>query len=205
MKNTQPQDPSKVEDFQKAYEGLKDKIMDGSISVEETKELYQICEKIDPRPARVEPINAIINDLEKSGITHEKYHGFVSNLVKVETEIVAEKFPVEPSAEPQAQKDNMKKRCAEYMRNTSLAKNAMLHECTNNGLGHDIYKDLKTNNIEEATKKFQEFDIPDYLQDHYSTIGEFYKENNNAQGATTNLTFHALTTSINEYAKVELE
>ena len=90
------------------------------------------------------------------------------------------------------------------MRNTSLAKNAMLHECTKNGLGHDIYKDLKENNIEAATKKFQEFNVPDYLQDHYSTIGEFYKENGNTQGAATNLTFHALTTSINEYAKVEL-
>ncbi len=31
-----------------------------------------------------------------------------------------------------------------------------------------------------------------------------YKENGNAQGAATNLTFHALTTSINEYEKVEL-
>lgn len=190
--------------FQTAYEELKSKILDGSISVEETKQLYAACKTINGDANKRVAIAGVIEDLENSGITHEKYHDFVSKLVKVEAQIVAEKFPIDPTQPENEQQADMKKRCAQYMRNTSLAKNAMLHECTKNGLGHDIYKDLKANNIEAATKKFQEFNVPDYLQDHYSTIAEFYKENGNAQGAATNLTFHALTTSINEYAKVEL-
>ena len=190
--------------FQNPYDALKSKILDGSISVEETRQLYDACNTIVGDSDKRIAISGVIEDLENSGITHEKYHDFVSNLVEVEKQVVTEKFPVDPTQPVQQQEADMKKRCAEYMRNTSLAKNAMLHECTKNGLGHDIYKDLKENNIEAATKKFQEFNVPDYLQDHYSTIGEFYKENGNAQGAATNLTFHALTTSINEYAKVEL-
>ena len=42
------------------------------------------------------------------------------------------------------------------------------------------------NNIEAATKGFQEFNVPNYLQDQYSTIGAFYKENGNTQGVATN-------------------
>ena len=191
-------------EFETAYEGLKSKILDGSISIEETRQLYDSCKTVGGNADKRVAISGVIEDLENTGITDEKYHDFVSKLVKVETQVIAERFPIDPTQPEQEQKADMNKRCAQYMRNTSLAKNAMLHECTKNGLGHDIYKDLKENNIEAATKKFQEFSVPDYLQDHYSTIGEFYKENGNAQGAATNLTFHSLTTSINEYTKVEL-
>jgi len=152
--------------FQKAYEGLKSKILDGSISVEETRQLYDACNTIVGDSDKRIAISGVIEDLENSGITHEKYHDFVSNLVEVEKQVVTEKFPVDPTKPVETQEADMKKRCAQYMRNTSLAKNAMLHECTKNGLGHDIYKDLKENNIEAATKKFQEFNVPDYLQDH---------------------------------------
>ncbi|MEM6338902.1 MAG: hypothetical protein AAF673_03120, partial [Pseudomonadota bacterium] len=183
---------------------LKSKILDGSISIEETRQLYDACKTVGNDKEKRIAIGGVIEDLENSGITHEKYHDFNSKLVKVEAQVVSENPRIDPSQPETKQKDAMKKRCAEYMRNTSLAKNVMLHECTKNGLGYDIYKDLKENNIEAATKKFQEFNVPDYLQDHYSTIGEFYKENGNAQGAATNLAFHALTTSINEYAKIEL-
>lgn len=201
----EPSNEQRITDFNSSYEGLKTKILDGSITVEETRELYQVCNNIKGASVKDGAIRDIIEDLEKSGITSEKYHDFVSKLVEVETQIVSEQFPVNDQQDLQKQTKAMKQRCAEYMRNTSLAKVSMLHECTKNGLGHDIYKDLKVNNTEAATKKLQDFEVPDYLQDHYSTIKEFYRENNNEMGATTNLTFHSLTTSINEYAKIELE
>ena len=145
----------------------------------------------------------MIKDLETS-ISDKNYHDFVSKLVVVETQIVSEKYPINETDSPQKSHSKMRQRCAQYMRNTSLAKNAMLHECTKYGLGHNVYQAIKDGNADLAKTRLQNLEIPDYLQDHYSTIRKFYKKNNNELGATTNFTFHALNTSITGYAKIEL-
>lgn len=95
--------------FQKAYDALKSKILDGSISVEETRQLYDACNTIVGDSDKRIAISGVIEDLENSGITHEKYHDFVSNLVEVEKQVVTERFPIDPTQPAQKQEADMKK------------------------------------------------------------------------------------------------
>ena len=49
-------------EFQKAYEGLKSKILDGSISIEETRQLYEACDKIVGDSDKRVAISGVIQD-----------------------------------------------------------------------------------------------------------------------------------------------
>ena len=75
------------------YAQLKGKIMDGSISLEETKQLYKEFAKITPAEARAKGIEAMNKDLH-TAISSEKFHSFAVKLVEVEKQIVTEAHPI---------------------------------------------------------------------------------------------------------------
>ena len=160
------------------YTELPGKIMDGSISLEETKQLYNEFAKLTPAETRAKVIEAMNKNLH-SEISSEKFHSFASKLVEVEKQIVTEAHPIKDTDSPEKRKAGMQKRCAEYMRNTSLAKNVVLYECTKNGFAKDISESLLKGDKEGTKKHLANLKIPDYLQEHYSSITQFYKENGN--------------------------
>ena len=186
------------------YAQLKGKIMDGSISLEETKQLYNEFNKITPAQDGAKAIEAINKDLHQE-ISSEKFHSFASKLVEVEKQIVTEANPIKDTASPEQRKAGMQKRCAEYIRNTSLAKNVVLYECTKNGFAKDISESLLKGDKEGTKKHLANLKIPDYLQEHYSSITQFYKENGNEKGAMTNLVFHVVNTSVTQYGKATIQ
>jgi len=185
------------------YTELRDKIMDGSISLEETKQLYNEFAKLTPAETRAKVIEAMNKDLHTE-ISSEKFHSFASKLVEVEKQIVTEAHPIKDTDSPEKRKAGMQKRCAEYMRNTSLAKNVVLYECTKNGFAKDISESLLKGDKEGTKKHLANLKIPDYLQEHYSSITQFYKENGNEKGAMTNLVFHVINTSVTQYGKATI-
>ena len=189
----------------KMYAQLKEKIIDGSISLQETTELYKEFGKISPAQARAEAIEAMSKDLHTKEISGKNFHSFASKLVEVEKQIVTEAHPIKETDSPEKRQAGMKKRCAEYMRNTSLAKNVMLYECTKNGFAKDVSESLVKGDKEGAKQKLAGLKIPDYLQEHYSSITQFYKENGNEKGAMTNLVFHSVITSASHYGKASID
>jgi hypothetical protein len=186
------------------YTQLRGKIIDGSISLEETKQLYKEFAKISPDKARAEAIEIMNKDLHPE-ISSDKFHSFAYKLVEVEKQIVTEAFPKKDTDSPEQRKAVTQKRCNEYMRNTSLAKNVVLYECTKNEFVKDISESLIKGNKEVAKEQLVGLKIPDYLQEHYSSITEFYKENGNEKGAMTNLVFHVVTTAASHYGKSSLD
>ena len=186
------------------YAQLKGKIMDGSISLEETKQLYKEFAKITPAEARAKGIEAMNKDLH-TAISSEKFHSFAVKLVEVEKQIVTEAHPIKDTDSPEQRKAGMQKRCAEYMRNTSLTKNVVLYECTKNEFAKEISESLLKGDKEGTKKNLSNLKIPDYLQEHYSSIAQFYKENGNEKGAMTNLVFHVINTSVTQYGKATIQ
>ncbi len=186
------------------YKQLRAKIIDGSISPEETKQLYSEFAKITPAEARAKGIKAMNKDLHTE-ISSEKFHSFASKLVEVEKQIVTEANPIKDTDLPEQRKAVMQKRCAEYMRNTSLAKNVVLYECTKNGFAKNISESLLKGDEKGTKKHLANLKIPDYLQEHYSSITQFYKENGNEKGAMTNLVFHVINTSVTQYGKATIQ
>ena len=186
------------------YAQLKGKIMDGSISLEETKQLYKEFAKITPAKARAKGIEAMNKDLH-TAISSEKFHSFAVKLVEVEKQIVTEAHPIKDTDSPEQRKAGMQKRCAEYMRNTSLTKNVVLYECTKNEFAKEISESLLKGDKEGTKKNLSNLKIPDYLQEHYSSIAQFYKENGNEKGAMTNLVFHVINTSVTQYGKATIQ
>jgi len=91
------------------------------------------------------------------------------------------------------------------MRNTSLAKNVMLYECTKNKFAKNISDSLIKGKPEEAKQRLSDLKIPDFLKEHYLSITKFYKENGNEAGAMTNLTFHSILTSVSQYGKSSIK
>ncbi|MGC0371961.1 MAG: hypothetical protein DGJ47_000662 [Rickettsiaceae bacterium] len=214
-------------DFEKTYAETKPKILDGSITKKEASKLYDACS--DMKKAELD--TKVFNDLKKDGMNSEKLHNFVSKLVDVEMDKVTQKYP------------RLKARRDQYMRNTNLAKTAMLYECVENRLGvEDIYpaiKDVKINRDEmqelrdfqrersnlsskednkkkndfvklsggkmgKAAKAFDDFKVPDYLQDHFSKLKPFYQKNSEtkleSEAVANVLVFHALQTSVNQHS-----
>jgi hypothetical protein len=186
------------------YTQLRGKIIDGSISLEETNQLYNEFAKITPAEARAKVIEAMNKDLHTE-ISSEKFHSFASKLVEVEKQIVTEAHPIKDTDSPEQRKAGMQKRCAEYMRNTSLAKNVVLYECTKNEFAKEISESLLKGDKEGTKKHLANLKIPDYLQEHYSSITQFYKENGNEKGAMTNLVFHVINTSVTQYGKATIQ
>jgi hypothetical protein len=185
------------------YTQLRGKIIDGSISLEETNQLYNEFAKITPAEARAKVIEAMNKDLHTE-ISSEKFHSFASKLVEVEKQIVTEAHPIKDTDSPEQRKAGMQKRCAEYMRNTSLTKNVVLYECTKNEFAKEISESLLKGDKEGTKKHLANLKIPDYLQEHYSSITQFYKENGNEKGAMTNLVFHIISTSVTQYGKATI-
>jgi len=126
------------------------------------------------------------------GISNENFHGFVSKLVEVEKEVVSQNSP------------SPEKCCAEFYRNTSLARDSMLYEASKGDFAKDVYENLKNGHTDRALDSLANLEVPDFLQDHYKSIKTFYKENGNEMGVNTNLAFHAINGSIIKHAKKEL-
>ncbi len=126
------------------------------------------------------------------GISDENFHGFVSKLVEVEKEVLTQST------------NSPSKRCAEFYRNTSLARDSMLYEASKGDFAKDVYENLKNGHTDRALDSLANLEVPDFLQDHYKSIKTFYKENGNEMGANTNLAFHAINGSIVKHAKKEL-
>ena len=77
-------DPKKLPD---KYLELKDKIIDGSISPEETRELYDEFKKFGGDSNTAKAVENMMKDLDKT-IEPEMLHGFVSKLVEVEKQVM---------------------------------------------------------------------------------------------------------------------
>ena len=184
------------------YLELKDQIVNGTISIESTRELYDECNKFSNNAEKAQSINKIMQYLDKI-IEPEMLHNFVAKLVEVEKQVLREHHPILETHSPEKVQAVQHSRCADYMRNTSLAKNAMRFEITKNGLAKEVYQSIKSNNVEKAQAQMADFQVPDYLQDHYSNIRTFYKENGNELGVVKNLSFHAISTAVTMYANEE--
>ncbi len=186
------------------YTQLRGKIVDGSISLEEIKQLYEKFDEIKKSDVKAEAIEAMNKDLHID-IASDKFHSFASKLVEVEKQIVIEQYPIKDTDSPEKKNSVQTKRCAEYMRNTSLAKNVMVYECTKNKFAKNISDSLIKGNPKEAKQRLSDLKIPDFLKEHYSSITKFYKENGNEVGAMTNLTFHSVLTSVSRYSKSSIK
>lgn len=183
------------------YAQVRAKIIDGTVSQEELSKLYDHYAAIKPAGTRAKEIQELIDDLHNSKpkISTEKYHDFASKLVEVEKEKLMTRFP-KSDDNPELENQFKKSRCAEYFRNTSLAKNVVLDESMRAGVGQDIYQDLAKGRDKSAQLKLESLKVPDFLQNHYSSIKQFYKENGNELGAAKNLSFHIVSTAVSTYA-----
>jgi hypothetical protein len=182
------------------YAQVRAKIIDGTVTQQELSTLYDHYAAIKTAGSRAQEIQGLIDDLHNSKpkISTEKYHDFASKLVEVEKEKLMKSFP--KSDDPELEDKNKKSRCADYFRNTSLAKNVVLDESMRAGVGQDIYQDLAKGKVQSATLKLESLKVPDFLQNHYSSIKQFYKENGNEMGAAKNLSFHIISTAVSTYA-----
>lgn len=172
------------------YLKFKHKIVNGEITKAEVRELYEAFGALD-RTEQSKALNNCLGDLSKT-INLENLHKFVGMALEVEADVLNA-----------STRDQSTKR-ADFIRNVSLAKNALVLECQKLGFGKEVYNVLKGGNNNKVIEALVKVKIPEPIREHYSKIIEpFYEKNGNAKEAATNLVFHGLSTTIAKYATEE--
>lgn len=184
------------------YTELRSKIVDGSIAKTEAQELYDAFQKITPGENRATAVKKLCDDVYKDA-GPDKFHTFVKQLAEVEKDVLNKQYPIPEKATPERTKQIQNAKGAEFYRNTSLARNVMVYECVQEGLGKGTYEALKVDNLKEAASTLNEIQIPDKVKDTYKIVNDFFKENKIERGAAINLTFHALYGTIRQYSSNE--
>jgi hypothetical protein len=179
------------------YTELRGKIVDGSITKAEAQELHDAFKDIKPDTSRAAAVKKLCDDVYKDS-GPDKFHSFVKQLVEVEKDDVSKISPIPNNTTLEQAKPLQIERGANFYRNASLARNAMIFECTKEGLGKEAFEAFNNNDLAKGAAALSEIKIPDRVKDTYKSIDEFYKENKLETGAARNLVFHAINGAIQQ-------